>query len=318
MRNNPVQFAIVREDPKVDQHILERHTASRMILIGSGGCTALALKAWNAGLTIDLIDSNPAQLRLVREKIRALREGASLERFNVESQSSTGLSQCGNFESLFRIFRKVLEEMVLSASDLSALFQEEDRFQQNVLQLTGSKYWPVAFQLAFHDTYLRALFGPSAIQYAEPGSYPTYFQKQLERGLSLQGAYDNPFLHHIFLGKYLKRALPDYLAHRPTDFEFQWLETSLQDVSFQEYDWIGLSNILDWTSPKEVETLLTRLKTETHPGTTVVWRQLNNHRPLWEALSPEFHFDHQWEAELLSKDRSLFYSSLHIGHRVLR
>ena len=40
MRDNPVQFAVVREDPLIEIEILERHHCQQLLLSASGGCTA--------------------------------------------------------------------------------------------------------------------------------------------------------------------------------------------------------------------------------------------------------------------------------------
>ncbi|MHC4377285.1 MAG: DUF3419 family protein, partial [Planctomycetota bacterium] len=87
MQANPLQFAVVREDPRVEFAVLERHPARRALLVASGGCTALALAARLPELELTLVDPNPAQLQWVERKVEGL---ASLHRaegrraFNVE------------------------------------------------------------------------------------------------------------------------------------------------------------------------------------------------------------------------------------------
>ena len=39
-----VQFAVVREDPAVEQYIIEKLNPKKVLMIASAGCTALSLK----------------------------------------------------------------------------------------------------------------------------------------------------------------------------------------------------------------------------------------------------------------------------------
>ncbi len=45
MKNNPIQFAVVREDSQIEMKIVSDFGFERATLIGSGGCTAFCLKA---------------------------------------------------------------------------------------------------------------------------------------------------------------------------------------------------------------------------------------------------------------------------------
>jgi S-adenosylmethionine-diacylglycerol 3-amino-3-carboxypropyl transferase len=261
------------------------------------------------------MDPNPVALDHIRTKIDALRQGVPLSKFNVADDDPTGLSQCGNFESLFRTFRRFIQEFILTRDQLHVLFSKAGSFEQGRLAMLSSPYWPVAFELVFSEGFLRTMFGQDAIQYAPKGSYPRYFQERFEFGLNRPAAQSNPFLHHIFLGKYLPHAIPEFLKFRPENLDFSWLNRSAEDVNFREYDCIGLSNILDWMPPETVEHMLSRIHTETRSGCTVIWRQLNNTRPFHRHLQPHFSFDPEWEKALNTADRSLFYTRLHVGHR---
>ena len=43
MRKNPIQFAVVREDPRVECRIIDRMAPRRMLSVASGGCTAFCV-----------------------------------------------------------------------------------------------------------------------------------------------------------------------------------------------------------------------------------------------------------------------------------
>ena len=51
-----VQFAVVREDPRIERALVEEHRPRRALLVASGGCTAMALRAWFPDLEVVLVD----------------------------------------------------------------------------------------------------------------------------------------------------------------------------------------------------------------------------------------------------------------------
>src|SRR2546423_1533016 len=73
-----VLFSQVREDPLLDLEVARRVAArrgrpARVLLIASGGCTAVSLLASEAVAEVHAVDANPAQLHLT-----ALRQAAAL------------------------------------------------------------------------------------------------------------------------------------------------------------------------------------------------------------------------------------------------
>ena len=321
MRENKVQFAVVREDPMVEAELVRLTKASNVLLVASGGCTALTLQALFPDLHITLFDFNPAQLERVREKMSALRdidEARRHRRFNIGTNDPSRLNQNGNFESLFRGLRAFIFDLVADETEICMLFEEKDR-RSNVSEvLFSSKYWRVAFDLYFSDSLLNAMFGPGATQHAETGSYPRYFQTLFEKGLTSAKAFDNYFLHHVFLGYYLQRpaSLPYYLLTPPTDYRFQMVEGTLDQVpELQNFDLISLSNIMDWMPLAEITTLIGHLQNEMKSGASVLYRQLNNYTDLSTYFGNSFEFNEALGAQFQEIERSLFYSSVHVGRR---
>lgn len=321
MRNNNVQFAVVREDPMVEAELVRLTKASNVLLIASGGCTALTLQALFPDLHITLVDFNPAQLERVQEKMRALRnvDAATRDRrFNIGTSDPEGLNQNGNFESLFRGLREFIFDLVADAAEIRALFEEKDQLAKVSEVLFSSKYWSVAFDLYFSDSLLNAMFGPDATQHAEAGSYPRYFQQLFEKGLTSLNAFDNYFLHHVFLGYYLQRpaSLPYYLLSPPTDCRFQMIEGTLDQVpDLQRFDLISLSNIMDWMPLAEIAVLINHLQNNIKSGATLLYRQLNNHTDLSTDFGDAFEFNAALGVRFQEVERSVFYSSVHVGKR---
>ncbi|MDP6931830.1 MAG: DUF3419 family protein [Myxococcota bacterium] len=321
MRDNPLQFAVVREDPDLEVEVVQSHGCRELLLIASGGCTALTLQAAYPDARITLVDPNPAQLDHVRAKVDALRRldgDDRLAAFNVESDEPGGLSESGNFEALFRGLRGLIHDLVLPAPEWRAMFEGAGSLETTRERVFAHPCWPVAFEMYFSESLLNAMFGPEATQYAEPGSYPRYFRNLFERGLQRPDARDNPFLHHVFLGHYLDRdaCRPRFLSDPPTTFSFRYVQGWLHELDdLSRYDLVDLSNILDWMAPRDIETLVEHLCTGLRPGAVVMWRQLNNRRNLQTLFGGRVVFDRTLANDLYRRDRSLFYSSLHIGTR---
>lgn len=323
MRENPVQFAIVREDPEVELALVQRFGVERALLVASGGCTALTLARLRPQLEVTVFDQNPAQLALVARKFAALgatfdalRDGAP---WNVAEGGPAGLNACGNFEALFRGWSRFLDELVMPSGELERAFYPGGDLATAVRELVSSRYWPVSFELFFSDALLRTMFGPAAVQNAPAASYPRYFQAAFERGLRALGARTNRFLHHALFGHYLdlQGALPPYLgpsSHAPRVPEL--ILGGLADVpDLARFGLLSLSNIADWMSPAEAHDLARVLTERARPGAVLVARVLNNPAPLTDALGPEWRADSETAAALFARDQSLFYSRLVVAQR---
>lgn len=317
MRDNRIQFAVVREDPMIEADLVEFTSAQRALLIGSGGCTALTLQAIHPQLELTLVDMNVTQLGHIDRKANALLKGVSREAFNIESDDPQGLNACGNFESLFRGLRDFIFEFVADREEMKATLLDENLRLRAPERLFSNKYWPVAFDLYFSDSLLNAMFGPDATQHAPRGSYPGYFRRVVERGLLDQSAAKNYFLHHVLLGQYLEHAPPEYFKHPvPPKYRFKFVESGLEDVTdFGEFELISLSNIFDWMGADKISRIVARICATARPGTAIVYRQLNHTTDFRSMFEQHFEFDRPREARLHAADRSLFYSKLNIGVR---
>jgi len=313
----PLQFAVVREDPRVERAVVEGAGVRRALLVASGGCTALALARCAPGVELELFDVNPAQLEHVRGKWDAVRAGG-LRALNVGDPDPAGWNARGNFEGLFRTLAQVVHEFVCPRDAFAGAFSDAARLRRLAAEIGDHPYWPVAFDSVFHDSFLRTMFGPAAIQHAPAGSYPRYFQALFERGLRRPDGLDNPFLHHVWLGCYLDRpeALPDSLAPggaalgEPPPMHLG----TLSDVpDLDRFDLVSLSNLPDWMSEDELAELSAVLTERLRPGARILLRQLNSALDLEAALGPAFSFDRERAAALLRDDRSLFYSRLHLA-----
>lgn len=318
---NRLQFAVVREDPVVELSLLPAPlriagaSAPEALIVASGGCTALALSAHRPDVRVTALDMNPAQLALVREKFEVVRAQppgpARTARFGVGVDDATTLNAGGNFESLFRGFRAVLDDLVMSHADRHALLSC-DPVDGDLLPLIENRYWPVAFALFFSDAMLETMFGPDATQHAERGSYPGYFRSVVERGLHRPDRRTNRYLQHVLLGTWLDDAVPAFLG-MPAGPTPTLVHAAMIDAPpLSPFSLVSLSNLFDWMNDDGIAAIARRLEAELRPGAVVVIRQLNNRTPVERHL-PSFSFDDARADELLARDQSLFYERLLVG-----
>ncbi len=315
-----LRFAVVREDSDVEAALVERLHARRVLVIASGGCTALNLATRFADLEVVAFDQSRAQIDHVRAKAELLASGGRHVQalLNVEVDGAAGLNQSGEFEKLFRTLRRFIEEFVASPEQIRRFFAgpASDAERAELRQLwIASRYWPAGFAVAFNDPLLHAMFGPQATQHAAPGSYPGYFQRVFERGLCAPRAHRNPFLQHILLGHYRAKDAPVYVtAQRPLSVTL--IEGSLEDVpDLDRFDLYSLSNVFDWSDDELVSRWVDLLAERARPWAAVLVRQLNNDRDLSPFFESAFAVEAKLGADLLERDRSLFYNRIVVAFR---
>lgn len=314
---SPVKFAVVREDPDVEHAIVRRLRAERVLVVASGGCTALTLAHREPSVRVTAFDFAGRQLAHVEEKRAAVARG-DLRALSVGDDAPGALNQRGEFESLFRTLRRFVEEFVAPPQAVARYFDAATPAAEREELVGGwlaSRYWSVAFSLSFHDALLHAMFGPAATQHAEPGSYPAYFRRAFERGLRREDGPRNPFLAHVLLGAYLPAHAPDYVRAGALPAP-ELVHGELADVpDLARFDVVSLSNVFDWSDDALVARWAGRLARELRPGSAVVVRQLNNRRDVRRFFGRAFAFDDALGDDLLSRDRSLFYERIEVAFR---
>lgn len=320
LKRNPLQFSVVREDPEIELSLFREINFEKPIIVGSGGCTILAMASEFPKLPITIIEPNPAQIKLIKEKIKKIKTSsatARLKLFGVGLKNPGCLIEKGNFESLFRSLREFIFEFIADEKKILGLLKNGTEKKWNEVFI--HPYWPVAFDLFFNNSILRAMFGPAAIQHAPSESYSRYFQEIIEKGLLRSDRATNYFLYHIFVGHYPKekKGWPSYLVKPPKSISLKVFQCMAQDVpSYSDYDFVGLSNIFDWSSEKEIKAMASKLDHELSPNAIVLYRQLNNSKNFRSFFGSNFQWLSKEATSLHQKDRSLFYSSIHIARKI--
>jgi S-adenosylmethionine-diacylglycerol 3-amino-3-carboxypropyl transferase len=346
----PVAFAQVREDPRLDGWVVEQlGPQARILMIASGGCTLAFLRRYDHLSSISVVDPNPAQIELARLKLRLLEECEPAERLAllghapvsaeererklgrlcnldrlgpVDVIAGDGPDQAGRYE---RVFGQLRHELLPRLDEVENLLQLGDPAEQarraDPDTLLGHAL-DDAFDRAMALPILVRLFGEGATRNrVEP--FARHFARRTRHALATLPAANNPYLWQVLLGHYPPEHPVDWLSlpRRTAGAEIRWLEgvTMAEAIrreakSGQEFDFIHVSNILDWLSPEEARQTLDLVHGALRPGGWVLIRQLNSSLDI-PAAGPGFDWQIEQAAKLHAEDRSYFYRAIHLGRR---
>ncbi len=347
----PIAFAQVREDPRIDRRLLEEtNSRGRTLMIASGGETAAVL----ATLPIEslhLIDPNAAQIALVRLKLSMLSDTSTQERLTLLGHdkmdagdrhreldrrlselgitlealgpaslvAELGPDFCARYEWVFARLREILAPQRDQIRNLLSLSDTHRQSEHVKTETELGQALQQAFEEVMELSKLVEIFGPEAT--ANPAMpFFKHFLTQTRTALSNFPACDNPFLHQLFLGQFAGALwdwfdLPKQSDLCPLQFSNGLMSDVIPTLPDASYDFIHLSNILDWVSPTEAEMLLKHVYRCLAPGGFVVIRQLNSTLDI-TAVPSGLSWQRDLAQELHGEDRSFFYRELHIGNRL--
>lgn len=348
----PLRFAQVREDPSLDTWVVEQLPKdASLLIVGSGGCTLAVLASMPNVGSIHVVDPNPAQLALCRVKLALLRcqdpddrlkflghSDLSIEarehqlhriceetRDPVSSFGPTdhilevGLDYAGRYESVFRQISKSVATFPDSVLDLLRL--ESSNAQARWLQ-THPDF--VARLLKSFDQVmclenLVALFGETATQNPVM-PFSTHFFQRTVHALHCFSASTNHYLWQVLAslatGKPIAQwlSLPRQEVAASIHFETKTTQDYLAQVDVQ-FDYIHLSNVLDWLTVDEARALLELTWNQLKPKGYTLIRQLNSDLPI-RALGEYFTWLDEESDKLHREDLSYFYHGVHCGRRL--
>lgn len=322
----PVAFAQVREDPRIDQRLLQEiGREARVLMIASGGETA-ALVATLLLKNLHLVDMNPAQVSLTRLKLAMLSDTSAADRLRLlghitmpaEQRDSElqcrmadismhedvlgprkliaelGPDYCGRYEWVFARLRELLAAHHQELSELLSLSEPNGQLKLMDFGTRLGSALEHAFIDALELSKLIAIFGPDATA-NRVVSFAEHFLHQTRQALTWFPAAENPFLHQILLGQFPGPIwdwmdLPRGMEICPVEFRVGAMEAVLTSLPDQNYDLIHLSNILDWIQPGQATTLLQQAFRCLSPGGMVVIRQLNSTLDI-PAVPSGFHWN---------------------------
>ncbi len=340
-----IAFAQVREDPLIDEQVARALAERagrpiRVLMIASGGCTALGLLALPEVDRIVAVDANPAQLHWVELRRAAIAhdQHAALcapgaepvyERLRPHLPAATaaywdghradlaeGPLHCGRFEALFREL----------AAGLRAAGIDPFADARAAVAAPG---WRPAFDAVFERGKLARTFGPAAVDYSMDRSFGEHFADVVARALLRWPAGANYFLHQMLQERYADgpggrppclqpqvqaaaraRGL-DRLDLRPLRFT----DAVEQLPAEAPFDLVHTSNISDWMPIAEMRAMLGRIAARLAPGGVVLGRRLNGDHHLADVFASVLAVDPARCEALQAADRSFFYREVVVGVR---
>jgi S-adenosylmethionine-diacylglycerol 3-amino-3-carboxypropyl transferase len=348
----PIAFAQVREDARADLELL-RHLPSgelRGMMIASGGCTAAALAASRRFSSLHLVDVNLAQLALCRLKLHLLQTATTRERMEVlghaacapdfraaklaEAMGALALSQdvlgpfpfvaergpdqVGRYELLFAELR---DQMRTSEDEWIAICRDDNATKRAARIGPGTTLGnalDVAFDRVMALPNLVHLFGSEATRNSrEP--FSRHFARRTRNAIADLPTHDNPYLWQMLLGRFPDgTAYPWLSAAAPQRMpriveSVGTMDSALADCP-GEFDFVHLSNILDWLSSEQAARTLQLSHQALRPGGYVIIRQLNSTLAI-PAIGPQLEWLPELANDLHARDRSFFYRLIHVGRR---
>jgi S-adenosylmethionine-diacylglycerol 3-amino-3-carboxypropyl transferase len=311
-----VLFAVAREDHLVEESVIDKIRPDKMLTIGSGGCVALSLKTIFPNLSITVIDLNPHQLSHIKKKIKAIKQ-SDFKRLNICEQDDTCLNQSGEFEKMFQNLRRSFVRNVSGREELESFFDTQTTIQNRdsiFKKWINHKHIYTPFRDVFNDQAIEKVFSDLATKHGERGSYGKYMQKNILHGMQGIDSHLNPFLQHIFLGRYTSESVFPYIQAQ-SKLELKLIEGdifSINDIS--SYNIVSLSNIFDWCDIEVVKKHAEHLS-KLKAGSAIIIRQINNHQNWIKLFDKHFKEDKLFDQHWRKHDRSMFYDHFRLFFR---
>ncbi|HKS16207.1 MAG TPA: DUF3419 family protein [Planctomycetota bacterium] len=346
----PLAFAQVREDAELDLEIASRlRPRASVVMVASGGCTAAALARHAHVARLQVVDPNPAQLAITRLKLRLLEEEtvrrqellghAPMDPGRRETElkqifdslgypadvlgtpdrvAGQGPDHAGRYE---RTFAAVRDELRGFHQELDELLSWSDAEKQSRRVASGTPFGYAldhAFQRAMSLEILVHLFGDGATG-NRAREFCDHFAERTRNLLASRTAAGNPYLAQVMWGGFRQDHLTPWLSLPPGKpgaevVEFRGSMEDALSTASGEFDFIHLSNILDWLDEASAARLLEWTWRALRPGGWVLVRQLNSTLDI-RSLGGRIEWRSEDSARLHAADRSYFYSALHAGVR---
>lgn len=351
-----IAFSQVREDPRIElrviQELAKHQRPLRILLVASGGCTALSLLTSPAIAKIEAVDLNPAQLHLVelrRQALLHLSLDAQLRLIGVDQsandrdrlsiyanlraylpqptqafwddrqeQIAFGVNRVGRFEQLFR-------ELAAKFAQLGIAPLKEP------LTAIQHPQWRNLFEQVFERERLVQTFGEAAVNYSMDRSFGEHFADVFAQALQRFNPNENYFLTQVWGDRYTDNlageGVPLYLqdsaqkdiralgTERLQLHQGAFVDRLQQLAEVEGFDLIQFSNISDWMPLSDLHQLLTDAIACLKLGGAIIGRRLNGDHHLAAVMAEHIAVDHHLSQELLSSDRSFFYREVVVGFR---
>ena len=247
----PLMFAQVREDPCVEMQALAPALAGTIVVVSSGGCTALSLLSAGARHVVG-VDLSRAQNHLVELKCAAVRGLERLEAIaflggqpmpplrrrrlygvlapllSAEARTywnghaaaiERGVLRAGRSERFIGLVASIAARAVVRSGGVDAMLdaQTVDAQREIFAHSWAGWRWRTFFSVLLNRWAFARAYHPAFFEHVENPSFARHFRGLAERALTELPTRDNYFLHEMLTGRYPVReplGVPPYLTPR--------------------------------------------------------------------------------------------------------
>ena len=343
-----VRYANCWEDADILCDAIQPRSGTRVLSIGSAGDNALALLAEGAEvIAADLSPAQLACIDLRRAAFASLDHepllrflgvrdaNDRLATFNAIRQELSnecreywdhnqvdierGVIHCGKFERYFHTFQRRVLPWVHSRRRIEELIEQRNATERR--NFYDSKWdtwrWRGVFRL-FFSRFVMGRLGrdPEFFRYVE-GSVGDRILERAEFALTELSTHDNPYLDYILFGGF-RDSVPRYLRienfekirsnlHRLTLFHGT-IEEAAAKHGTEGFDGYNLSDIFEYLSASQCETVLRALLNHSRPGARFAYWNMLAPRERPEILADSLRPLNRLASELFARDKAFFYS----------
>jgi len=328
-------FAQVREDPLLEIEALEPAPGKTIVVVGSGGCTALSLLAAGAGRVV-AVDLNRVQNHLTELKAAALtgpdpvaflggapmadrlgRYRSIAGQLSEEAraywdahpkQLERGVLGAGVTEKFIGGVMTVMRTLIHPPSRIRRLLACRTVEEQRELfaKEWDTRRWRALFTVLLNRAVFRKTYHPAFFTHVDNPSFADHFRRLANHTITEIPISTNYFLQYMLTGAY-DGAVPPYLETAGAG------QLTIVDGSYTEYlrtlparsvDGFAISNILEWFTPEQADELFAEVVRTAAPGAGFVFRNFvgwNEVPERWRDVVVE---DRARGEEMIERDRS--------------
>ncbi|WP_026671699.1 DUF3419 family protein [Alkalihalobacterium bogoriense] len=241
-----IYFAQIREDSEVERRITKKYKPKKIMMIGSGGCSAFSILDEDVTSVI-AVDMNPAQCALIELKKTAIAtldqsqyiafigEGECLERLktydrlkeDLSDQSklywdnhlsfiNKGINHCGVTERFYRFIGGNICEHIVHEKKWQELFKTSTIAEQWIYykREIKSDVFEKAVELLLSRTSHLVFYPDTMFSERNTTDYGAHFLQLFETYLQTDLIKKNYFLSQLLFGRYINmnEGLPYYMS----------------------------------------------------------------------------------------------------------
>jgi S-adenosylmethionine-diacylglycerol 3-amino-3-carboxypropyl transferase len=250
-RTDRLNYAQVREDPLLEIEAIQPTQDDTVVVISSGGCTALSLLAAGAGCVI-AVDQNMAQNHLVELKATAVARLAHADavaflggsaiagsarittygclRYGLSPAARAywdtrpdaiggGVIDAGVTERFIKLVMGIMRAGIHPSGRIQRLLacrtlpEQQDFYQRE----WDNRRWRAMFRILLNRWALDRVYEPAYFEHLENPSFAEHFRTRAEHTLTQIPIWSNYFVHQMLTGVYpagIPDGLPPYLSEQ--------------------------------------------------------------------------------------------------------